>query len=130
MERVLGGSTRSWVNQSCKLERPLSNGTGHDEEGRSLKWGPFYICGSRSGREEELLWVLHSFSVGGLPLKRNIPMTSQPTEPEPNPFSTERRPRLARFVVVAAVVVDNHISLDSSEQLTRCFSRSLIDRVT
>jgi hypothetical protein len=130
MERVLGGSTRSWVNQSRKLERPLSNGTGHDGEGRSLKRGPFYICGSGRGREEELLWVLHFFSDGGLPLKRNLPMTSPSTEPEPNPFSIDRRPRPTRFVVVAAVVVDNRISLDSSEQLTRCFSRSLIDRVT
>jgi hypothetical protein len=57
METVLEGSTRSWVNQSQKLERPLSNGTDHDGEGRSLKRGPFYICGR--GREDELLWVLH-----------------------------------------------------------------------
>ena len=55
MERVLGESTRSWVNQSRKLWRPLSNGTGDDREGGSLKLGPFYICGRE--REDEELWV-------------------------------------------------------------------------
>ena len=88
MERVLEGSTRSWVNQS--LEGPLSNGTGDDGEGHSLKLGPFYICGR--GREDEELWVLHFFSVGGLPLKETIPMTSQSTKRQPNPFSSFRRP--------------------------------------
>jgi hypothetical protein len=59
MERVLGGSTRSWVNQSRMLERPLSNGTAEDGEGRSLRRGPFYICRmyAEEGREEELFWV-------------------------------------------------------------------------
>ena len=114
MEKVLGGSTRSWVNQSRKLERPLSNGKGDDGEECSLKRGPFYRCG-RWKEERVSCGVMDFFQrwVVSL-LKRNemASMTSLSTKlkPQPNPFSTSRQGSVDPFtcyVVVVAVVLDN-----------------------
>jgi hypothetical protein len=110
MERVLGGSTRSWVNQSCKLERPLSNGTGGDREGRSLKRGPFYICGR--GREDEELG-LHFFQRRWPPFKkkRRVPMTSHST----NLNQTHSRLPTMAQLDPSSSLLSSSISLDSSE---------------
>jgi hypothetical protein len=108
MERVLEGSTRSWVNQS--LEGPLSNGTGDDGEGRSLKPGPFYICGR--GREDEELWVLHFFQRRWSPFKRN----------DPDDITVHKTPAKPILVLPTTGSLDTYssllsssISLDSSE---------------
>src|SRR6266849_4713989 len=109
MERVLGGSIRSWVNQNRELERPLSNGTGDDGEECSLKRGPFYRCGKRK-RGELRCFAFFEMVVSLLKRKRDRvdDITVHRSKALAKPIlDLPTTLRLTCYVVVVAVALDN-----------------------